>query len=99
MRINGRTLRPSDLAERRLMLNEFGTLSLRSPRGVNPYVLARRLRKAAHEEHPDLLFVKERLANRRPKPIDPRPSPEVDVPEPARRPLESTDGAARSEAA
>lgn len=99
MRINGRILRPSDLDERRLMLSEFGTLSLRVPRGANPYLLARRLRRAAHEEHPDLLFVRERLTQRRPKPPEPHPSPDIDVPEPVLRPVESTDAKPECEAA
>lgn len=99
MRITGRILRPSDLAERRLMLNEFGTLSLRSPRGVNPYVLARRLRRAAHRTDADLLFVKEKLSARRPKPMGPEPSPDIDIPEPIQRPLEHEDGTSSREAA
>lgn len=99
MRINGRILRPSDLAERRLMLSAFGTLSLRVPRGANPYLLARRLRRAAHDDHPDLLFVRERLTQRRPRPAEPRPSPEADVPEPVHRPVEIDDARPSSEAA
>ncbi|MCL4750440.1 MAG: hypothetical protein KJ015_09780 [Myxococcales bacterium] len=91
MRINGRILRPSDLEERRLMLNEFGTLSLRVPRGANPYLIARRLRRAAHNESPDLLFVRERLMGRRPKTSEPHPSPDIDVPEPVHRPVEAAD--------
>lgn len=99
MRINGRTLRPSDLEERRLMLSEFGTLSLRVPRGANPYLIARRLSRAAHNESPDLLFVRERLSGRRPKTGEPHPSPDIDVPEPIRGPVEITDGEHDSKAA
>lgn len=100
MRIRGRILLPGDLAERRLMLNSFGTLSLRVPRGSNPYLLARKIRQAAHEEHPAVLFVRERLtAKRRPKPMPPFPSPETDVPEPVERPVEACDAERSNEAA
>lgn len=99
MRINGRTLRPSDLSERSLMLKSFGTLSLRVPRGSNPFLIARKLRRAAHEEHPAVLFVKERLKQRRPKPMLPLPSPEADAPEPMERPVENADGEPSHEAA
>lgn len=53
---HGRTLRPSNLAERRLLLSSLGTNAIRVPRSVNPYVLARRLERAA-KGHPDVLFV------------------------------------------
>jgi hypothetical protein len=57
MRITrGRTLRPSNLAERRLLLSSLGTNAIRVPRSVNPYVLARRLERAA-KGHPDVSFV------------------------------------------
>ena len=48
MRITGRILRPSTLAERRLLLS-IGQPIVRVPRGVNPYLVAR------HPEgrHPD----------------------------------------------
>ena len=57
MRIQGRTLRPSNLAERRLLLSSLGTQTLRVPRKVNPYFLARKLERAAKGSHPDVLFV------------------------------------------
>ena len=38
MRINGRTLRPSTLAERRIMFS-LGIPSIRVPRGTNPFVV------------------------------------------------------------
>ena len=44
MRINGRLLRPSTLAERRLMLGHFGTDCIRVPRTLNPFAVARRKR-------------------------------------------------------
>jgi hypothetical protein len=57
MRIQGRTLRPSNLAERRLLLSSLGTQALRVPRKANPYLIARRLERAAKGNHPDILFV------------------------------------------
>jgi len=57
MRIQGRTLRPSNLAERRLLLSSLGTQTLRVPRKANPYLIARRLERAAKDNHPDVLFV------------------------------------------
>jgi len=57
MRIQGRTLRPSNLAERRLLLSSLGTQALRVPRTANPYLIARRLERAAKGNNPDILFV------------------------------------------
>lgn len=76
MRIIGRILRPSTLAERRLLLS-IGQPTVRVPRGVNPYLLARRLSRAARESQ-DVLFAREILAGRRHKPRPPGPSPEPD---------------------
>ena len=61
MRIQGRTLRPSNLAERRLLLSSLGTQALRVPRSANPYLIARRLERAAKGNHPDILFVSDVL--------------------------------------
>lgn len=57
MRIQGRTLRPSTLAERTLLLSSLGTQALRVPRAANPYLIARRLERAAKSDNPDILFV------------------------------------------
>ncbi len=57
MRIIGRTLRPSNLSERRLLLSSIGTQVVRVPRKTNPYLIARRLERAAKGSHPDILFV------------------------------------------
>lgn len=83
MRINGRTLRPSNLAERRLLLS-FGANPLRVPRDMNPFTVARRLRRAARGTSPDHDFVRE-LALKARKPFGdvPTPSPDLDLPEPA----------------
>lgn len=83
MRITGRTLRPSTLAERRLMYAELGSIAVRVPRRMNPYVAARKLARAARAEHPDLLFVRDVMAKRRsPEQPLPFPIPEADTPDP-----------------
>ena len=46
MRIQGRTLRASNLAERRV-LKSLGVDTLRVPRRLNPFALARQVRKIA----------------------------------------------------
>jgi len=46
MRIQGRLLRPSTLAERRI-LKALGTDVLRVPRKLNPFAVARHIRKIA----------------------------------------------------
>ena len=46
MRIQGRLLRPSTLAERRI-LKALGTDVLRVPRKLNPFAVARQVRKLA----------------------------------------------------
>jgi hypothetical protein len=46
MRIQGRLLRPSTLAERRI-LKALGTDVLRVPRRLNPFAVARHIRKLA----------------------------------------------------
>ena len=46
MRIRGRIIRPSNLAERRLLLT-FGVPFIRVPRGTNPFIVARRARRLA----------------------------------------------------
>jgi hypothetical protein len=78
MRITGRILRPSTLAERRLMLS-IGEPAIKVPRGVNPFLVARRLSRAARDSQ-DVLFARDILQGRRrkPKPPSPRPSPDAD---------------------
>jgi hypothetical protein len=83
MRITGRVLRPSNLAERRLMLSQLGTPALRVPRRINPYLAARKLARAARAEHPDLLFVRDIMAKRRaPEPMPSFPVPDRDGSDP-----------------
>jgi hypothetical protein len=77
MRVNGRVLRPSTLAERRLFCS-LGTTSIKVPRSYNPYVIARRARRLAEHEHPDFLMLKELVAKYQPH----EPTPDLDTSEP-----------------
>lgn len=61
MRIRGRRLYPSTLSERRIMMALGGT-PLYAPRGVSPYLIARRVARAAKGESGDLGFVRDVLA-------------------------------------
>lgn len=60
-RIRGRIIRPSSLAERRLMLSLGLSTTLRVPRSENPFSVARRLKRVAHNESPDVDYLR-RLA-------------------------------------
>jgi hypothetical protein len=57
MRVNGRVLRPSNLAERRV-LAALGVESLRVPRGVNPYIVARKVTRLGKLTGPDGDFLR-----------------------------------------
>lgn len=80
MRIHGRVLRPSTLAERRVM-NNLGVSSIRVPRKHNPYVVARRLARLARFQCPDGQYIRD-VIERMPRPVAPHPSPEPDTNEP-----------------
>ncbi len=82
MRIHGRRLYPSSLSERRALFALGGNPTLRVPRGTNPYMVSRKVVRAARNS--DLLLVRDVLARKRkPKPPEPRPSPDLDIPEDA----------------
>lgn len=82
MRVNGRILRPSTLAERRFLLS-LGVSEIRVPRGINPFTAARRVRRAAACTTPDHEFTRELArAQKRRQDVFPVPSPDVDRPEP-----------------
>ena len=81
MRVNGRTLRPSTLAERRLF-TALGTTTIKVPRSQNPYVVARRARRLADQQTPDFLMLKELVARYRPDGLPHEPTPDVDTSEP-----------------
>jgi len=83
MRVNGRTLRYSTLAERRLMLS-LGIDSLHVPRKLNPYSVARKLRRIASGQSADLLLVHELITRQKGRQDARRgalPNPEGDTPE------------------
>ena len=63
MRIRGRRLYPSTLAERRVMMALGGT-PLYAPRGISPYLVARRLSRFACGHHPDASFLKALFTSR-----------------------------------
>lgn len=68
MRICGRLLRPSTLAERRLLLGHFGASSFRVPRSHNIFAVARRIERFL-KKNEDLIFLKSlSVAGRRPLP-------------------------------
>jgi hypothetical protein len=60
---NGRLIRPSNLAERRLLLS-LGLVVLQVPRGTNPYVIARRLERAARRDCEDLVLLRDLVRRR-----------------------------------
>ena len=74
MRVTGRTVRPSTLAERRLLL-ALGIHELRVPRSKNPFAVARRLSRMANGEVEEL---KKLISPTRPP--RPRPSPDQPIP-------------------
>jgi hypothetical protein len=80
MRINGRVLRPSTLAERRLLLGHLGVSFIRIPRSQNPYAVARRIERYL-KKNEDVAFFK-MLVTKRKRAVPPV-TPDVDLPEPA----------------
>ncbi len=79
MRICGRLLRPSTLAERRLLLSYFGTSAVRVPRTQNIFAVARRIDRYL-KKNDDVVFFKKLAAPRR-RPVPPI-APDMDSPEP-----------------
>ncbi len=77
MRINGRLLRYSTLAERRFMLGTLGVHEIRVPRSQNPYALARRLRRLV-EKNESVDFFRSLITR---KNNIPPMTPDVDTPE------------------
>ncbi|HTA93418.1 MAG TPA: hypothetical protein VK745_27760 [Polyangiaceae bacterium] len=76
MRIRGRRLYPSTLSERRVMMSLGGT-PLYAPRGVSPYLIARRIARGASGESGDVGFVREVLARSAKPPRATAPEPVV----------------------
>lgn len=67
MRVNGRLLRPSTLAERRV-LKGFGVDCIRVPRNHNPYAVARLLRRLARGSSGELQVIHEVIEQDRLRP-------------------------------
>ena len=67
MKIRGRKIWASSLAERRILM-ALGGVPLRVPRGVSPFMVARRIARAAAAEHPDVVFVRQVLGRRKKRP-------------------------------
>ena len=80
MRVTGRLIGPSTLSERRLLLS-LGSPTLRVPRSANPYVVARRLERAAKGDHPDVLFVCDVIGRPRQKATAAAKSPDRSIPD------------------
>lgn len=74
MRIQGRLLRPSNLAERRV-LKTLGIDFIRCRRSLNPFAVARAVKKVASGRGGDLPWLKRLLA---PRPFVPPP---IDLPD------------------
>lgn len=83
MRIQGRLLRYSTLAERRLLLS-LGVVALRVPRRLNPFSVARAISKAARGAPEDMKLLRtlarHQLARTSHRPLEPTPG--VDTPTP-----------------
>ena len=75
MRINGRLLRPSSLAERRTMLSLGLTTTFRCPRSENPYAVARRLRRLAEGKSTDAEYIR-RIGQQKMRPPSPGQLPD-----------------------
>ena len=76
MRITGRLLRPSNLAERRTMLTLGLTTAFRVPRSDNPYALARKLRRLAEVQSPDVAHFRKLVRRNRSRPVLPAELPD-----------------------
>jgi hypothetical protein len=72
VRIRGRRLYPSTMAQRRLMLS-LGSYPFYVPRGISPFLVARKLSRAALGQTAELLLLRQVLAKgNKPKPAPSR---------------------------
>jgi len=90
-RIHGRTIRPSNLAERRVLLS-IGVDCLRVPRSENPFVAMRMLKRLASSNTPDILGLRKMIE------IDRERRPSLPMP-PAELPYSTTESDAHASAA
>ena len=79
MRIQGRLLRPENLAERRL-LKSLGLDHIRVPRRLNPYAVARLVRRMSFGGE-DMRKLKHLLRIGRPQPLEPSTPQEPTLPD------------------
>jgi hypothetical protein len=86
MRITGRVLRPSNLAERRI-LKLFGLDHIRCPRRHNPFAVARLVRRMSLGG-PDMQKLQRMLKPRSAPPPEPQPVP-VELPDSQSTPREA----------
>ncbi len=77
MRINGRTLRASTIAERRL-LRSLGVEALHVPRRENPFRVARKVEQIIRRQEEELILLRSLAQGHQPR--EPKPSPDVDLP-------------------
>lgn len=70
-RIQGRTLRPSTLAERRMLLSlgVDSIVGLRIPRSKNPYQVARVIKRLAEGINPDAALLRKIIETNRSKSV------------------------------
>jgi hypothetical protein len=69
-RIRGRRIYPSTLSERRVLLS-LAAYPFYVPRGVSPFLIARKISRVALGQYPDLVFLREVAARRGRKPQTP----------------------------
>ena len=67
-RIRGRRIYPSTLSERRVLMS-LGAYPLYVPRGVSPYLVARKIARVALGQSADLVMIREVLARSARKPL------------------------------
>ncbi|HXK16724.1 MAG TPA: hypothetical protein VNG33_02885 [Polyangiaceae bacterium] len=68
MRVLGRRIYPTTLAERRVLLS-LGAYPLYVPRGVSPYLVARKIARVAQGQAADLVMLREVLAKNMRRPL------------------------------
>lgn len=71
-RIRGRRIYPSTISERRVLMS-LGTYPLYCPRGVSPYLVARKVTRIALGQSPDMVLLRDIVARGARKPSAPRP--------------------------
>lgn len=86
MRVNGRTLRYSTLSERRLFMS-FGIESVRVPRRMNPFAVARRLERLARTGGADAELLRSLITAQHKPRVPTGPSPDIDLPDPVETPV------------